>query len=87
MCKLDMFIIAVGFLLRLPKNNSIFETHPIWHVVDAYPASMASKTKICSPDRRYEHSCFKIYNGPYICIPGFLKTGLAKIRTHSTTWQ
>ena len=23
----------------------------------------------------------------YIFIPGFLKTGLAKISTHSTTWQ
>ena len=28
---------------------------------------MASKIEICSPDRRYEHSRFKIYNDPYIC--------------------
>ena len=34
--------------------------------------------------KTYDYYYFLLY---YYYIPGFLKTGLAKISTHSTTWQ
>ena len=33
------------------------------------------------------HICSRTFNDRLIIMPGFLKTELAKIKTHSTTWQ
>ena len=47
--------------------------------------------RLVTLDRSYEILTLRasFYNDLdfHVCIPEFLKTGLAKIRAHSTTWQ
>ena len=61
------YVYQCCWFLTANAQEQQYLRNTFWHVIDACPASMASKTEICSPDRRYEHSRFKIYYGPYIC--------------------